>query len=428
MGCCFLCHFPRGAVRLRIAAVLTFGLVGAFELSTAAAQALPPFPELLRQSEKLAPRLMEGEANLQVAQGLAHQSAALPNPTISYESENFGGSNNFARISPVQNTVSLSETIEIGGKRGARIAAEAANVEAARSGYELARVDFARDLATAYASCEMAQLRLQLLQEELARAQEDQRATRLLVEAGRESDLRSMQAQAALTHTQADLESARADLSEALINISTLAGASQPYSDVRPFLLLRANTLTLPAEDVPVQTPALRTAEAERETAARRVEVERKRPISDIAVSVGSRRLAGLDATALVAGVSVPLPILDRNRGAIAAQLAELHAADARLSRIRLELQGSWRVAFAQARAAGLRLKASNESEAAAREAYRLARIGYDAGRTPLIELLAIRRALSEAQLRAVEARFARVQAQINLSHLVGRIPFEDIP
>jgi len=158
------------------------------------------------------------------------------------------------------------------------------------------------------------------------------------------------------------------------------------------------------------------------------VEVERKRPISDITVSVGSRRLAGLDATALVAGVSVPLPIFDRNRGAIAAQLSELHAADARLSRIRLELQGSWRTAFAQARAAGLRLKASNESEAAAREAYRLGRIGYDAGRTPLIELLAIRRALSEAQLRAVEARFARVQAQINLSHLVGRIPFEDIP
>src|SRR3954468_13077028 len=113
MGCCFLCRFPRGAVRLRVAAVLAFGLVGGFELTTAAAQALPPFPELLRQSEKLAPRLMEGEANLQAAQGLARQSAALPNPTISYESENFGGSNNFARISPVQNTVSLSETIEI---------------------------------------------------------------------------------------------------------------------------------------------------------------------------------------------------------------------------------------------------------------------------------------------------------------------------
>ena len=213
-----------------------------------------------------------------------------------------------------------------------------------------------------------------------------------------------------------------------MIKVSSLAGNSQPYSDVRPLLLHAADRLTLPSEEIPPEIPALRTAEAERDAAAHRLEVERKRPISDITVSVGSRRLAGLDATALVAGVSVPLPVFDRNRGAIAAQLSELHAADARLTSVRLDVQGNWRAAFAQARAADWRLKASNESEAAAREAYRLGRIGYEAGRTPLIELLAIRRALTEAQFRSVEARFARVRAEITLSHLVGRIPFEDAP
>jgi outer membrane protein, heavy metal efflux system len=427
MGCFDLRPLARETMCPRMAAI-TLAVLGSFEVTAAAAQALPPFPQLLRQSESLSPRLIEGEANLQAAQGFARQSAALPNPTISYESENFGGSNNFARVSPVQNTVGLSETVEIGGKRSARIAAEAANVQAAKAGYEQVRADFARDLAIAYVGCEAAELRVNLVQEELARAGEDLRAARLLVEAGRESELRSIQAQAALTNTQADLESARADLSEALINVSTLAGTSQPYTDVRPLLLRAADTLTLPSEEIPPQAPALRTAEAERDAAARRLEVERKRPISDITVSVGSRRLAGLDATALVAGVSVPLPIFDRNRGAIAAQLSELHAADARLTSVRLEVQGNWRAAFAQARAANSRLKASNESEAAAREAYRLGRIGYEAGRTPLIELLAIRRALSETQFRSVEARLARVRAEITLSHLVGRIPFEDAP
>src|SRR6266702_18432 len=427
MGCFDLRPWAREAIRLRMS-VFTLAMLGSFAATTVTADALPPFPALLRQSAKASPRLIEGEANLQAAQGLARQSAALPNPTINYQSENFGGSNNFSRISPVQNTISLSETVEIGGKRGARIAAQAANVQAAKAGYEEVRADFARDLATAYASCEVAGQRVQLLEQELARANEDQRAARLLVEAGRESDLRSIQAQAAVTNTQADLESARADLSEALIKVSVLAGTSQPYSDVRPLLLRAAERLTLPSEEIPPQTPALRAAEAERDAAARRLEVERKRPISDITVSVGSRRLAGLDATALVAGVSVPLPIFDRNRGAIAAQLSELHAADARLTSVRLEVQGNWRAAFAQARAADWRLKASNESEAAAREAYRLGRIGYDAGRTPLIELLAIRRALSEAQFRSVEARFDRVRAQITLSHLIGRIPFEDAP
>jgi outer membrane protein, heavy metal efflux system len=427
MGCFVLRPLAREAMRVRMA-VFTLAVLASVEAPTATAEALPSFPELLRQSEKLSPRLIEGEANLQAAQGFARQAAALPNPTISYESENFGGSNNFARISPVQNTLSLSETVEIGGKRGARIAAETANVQVAKAGYTEVRADFARDLATAYATCEVAGLRVQLLQEELARASEDLRAARLLVEAGSESDLRSIQAQAAVTNTQADIESARADLSESLIKVAGLAGHSQPYSDVRPLLLRAAEGLTLPAEEIPPDIPALLTAEAERDAAVHRLEMERKRPISDITVSVGSRRLAGLDATALVAGVSVPLPIFDRNRGAIAAQLSELHAADARLTSVRLEVQGNWRAAFAQARAADWRLKASNESEAAAREAYRLGRIGYEAGRTPLIELLAIRRALTEAQFRSVEARFARVRAEITLSHLVGRIPFEDAP
>src|SRR5882724_8304431 len=140
MGCFDLRPTAREAIRLRTS-VFTLTMLGSFAATTVMADALPPFPELLRQSEKLSPRLIEGEANLQAAQGLARQSAALPNPTISYQSENFGGSNNFSRISPVQNTLSLSETVEIGGKRSERIAAQAANVQAAMAGYGELRTD-----------------------------------------------------------------------------------------------------------------------------------------------------------------------------------------------------------------------------------------------------------------------------------------------
>jgi cobalt-zinc-cadmium efflux system outer membrane protein len=422
MGCSV---FRSARVR---AAVYSIAIAGSLQVSVARAEPLPPLAELLRQSQTLAPQLIEGEANLQAAQGLARQAAALPNPVVSYQSENFAGTRDFSRISPVQNTISLSQTLEVGGKRSARIAAETANAAAASAGFEQAQLDFARDLAISYATCEVAASQVKLLEEELTRATEDERAARALVQAGRESDLRSIQARAALTNTQARLEQARASLSESLIRISTLAGVAEQYTDVRPLLLLRADKLALPADQAPVATAALRTAEADRESTARRVDVERRRPISDITVSVGSRRLPGLDATALVAGVSIPIPVFDQNRGAIAAQRSQLRAAEARLSAVRLQLTADWRSAFAQARAAGLRLKASNESEAAAREAYRLSRIGYDAGRTSLLELLSVRRALSEAQLQAVEARFARVQAQITLSHLLGQIPFEDTP
>jgi hypothetical protein len=52
------------------------------------------------------------------------------------------------------------------------------------------------------------------------------------------------------------------------------------------------------------------------------------------------------------------------------------------------EQDGDRRAATAQVAAAGQTLDASRQAEDAASEAYRLARIGYDAGRLPLSELL----------------------------------------
>jgi len=66
---------------------------------------------------------------------------------------------------------------------------------------------------------------------------------------------------------------------------------------------------------------------------------ERKRPISDITVSVGSRRLAGLDTTALVAGVSVPLPIFDRKSRRDRGTVVGTARRGARLTSVRLEVR-----------------------------------------------------------------------------------------
>src|SRR4029079_13580219 len=104
-------------------------------------------------------------------------------------------------------------------------------------------------------------------------------------------------------------------------------------------------------------------------------------------------------AGAWVAGFSIPLPLTDRNRGEIAAAQSELRAADARLAAARVEPDGQCLTANAEADAAASRLAASQQGETSAREAYRLARIGYQGGRTPLVELLGTRRGLSEPPL-----------------------------
>lgn len=385
----------------------------------------PSFFDLLRQSADTAPRLVESDANVRAAQGQAEQSGVLPNPTIGYEAENLGA-REIGGLSQRQDTLTVSQAIELGGKRTARVAAGRAEVLAAQARQQQARADFAFDLALAYGTAEAQQKRARLFEDDLARAREDVRAARALVQAGKEADLRAIQAQAAASGAEADAEAARADAAEALSRLSSLVAAPQPFTEVPQSLLDLADAVRPPSADPPRASPAIVVAEAERDAAASRIRVERSAAVPDVTVSLGARRFEGQSGGALVAGLSAPIPLFDRNRGAVTAASAKLNAADAHLNAARLDAQAEWRAAAAQANAGHARLKAATDAEGAAREGYRLSRIGYDAGRTPLLELSAARRALVEAEARLLDAKLARLRAEATLARLAGRTPFGD--
>jgi outer membrane protein, heavy metal efflux system len=71
------------------------------------------------------------------------------------------------------------------------------------------------------------------------------------------------------------------------------------------------------------------------------------------------------------------------------------------------------------------RVSAADAGVASAEEAYRLSRIGSEAGRISQLELRVTRAALISARTSAVDARLARVQAEIELARQDGRAPFQ---
>ncbi len=391
------------------------------------AQTAPPYLDLLRQSEASAPRLLEQDAAVRAAAGRADQASAWANPNLGLELEDFAGTGQYRGSNNRQTTLSLTEPVEFWGKRGARIGAARATLNATRLRQQQARADFGFDLALAYARAEAAQARIDIAAETNAASQDDLRAVKALVQAGKEATLRETQATAAAAAAQADAEVAKSDAAEAFARLSTLTGARAPYTGVTPSILtLTDQPLTLSGE-VPAAA-AIAIAEAESTAAAERTRAERLKNIPDLGVSVGVRKYANTNDTAMVAGISIPVPLFDFNGGAIAAARAEQTAADVRLSAARLEAETNWRTASAQAAASDARLGAARAAETAARDAYRLARIGYDAGRTPLFELLAARRALNEAQARLLDGKVARIEAVATLARLGGKIPFEVTP
>lgn len=403
----------------RIALPVTIVVVAATMPGRACAQAAPPYAQLLSENRD-APQIAEGGAEVDRAKGLADQARTRPNPTIGLLTENVLGSAPYSAFDRSETTLQYSQPIELGGKRGARIAAGDAGVVAAEARALTIRIDFAYELARAYAAAEIAGGRVTLAEDELEEANTVLDTAQIMVAAGREARLRAIQAQSAVRAAQAELEQAKANRILAYARLSALAGASVPYASVSTSLLTTVDAAGLERFDV-TKTPLYLAAEANVTAARRRFDSERKRTIPDVTGTLGVRRLEGDRATAVVAGVSIPLRLFDRNKGNIAAAGGDVRGAEAKLAMLRNDLDAALRAASAQIAAADARLEAARSAVKAAEETYSLARIAYEAGKSPLVELLDARHGMGLARSALLDAQAARFELIAQLARLQGR-------
>jgi outer membrane protein, heavy metal efflux system len=411
----FIGRLPRRVVSGMMVATCVAALC-----TPAQAQVAPPFATLLHQTAD-APRRVESAAEVRRSEGLARQARARPNPTIGILTENVAGSSPYRGVDRAETTLQYSQPLEIGGKRSARIAAGEAGVVASRARDRDAQIRYAYDLARAYAAAEVSDQRILLAGDEVEEAENVLRAARALVDAGKEARLRALQAETALNAVNADLEAAKADRIATYARLSALAGIEETFTGLSESLLtVSVATPTYGPVD-PMASSSFLAAQAEEEAAERRLIAERKRAIPDVTAIVGVRRLDYENATALTAGVSIPLHIFDRNRGNIAASQADVQAAAARLAMARYDAIAEARAAEAQIAAAQSRVAAAEASQRTADETYRLARIAYEAGKSPLVELLNARHGLGEARGIVLDAKVASFEARAQLARLQGR-------
>lgn len=387
----------------------------------------PSYGALLERAQADAPRMLEQAANVRATEAEARQATAWLNPTLNATYENLGAPTS-GGVSQRQDTYAVTQVFELGGKRAARIHAQQGRASAAGARALEASLGFAAELAIAYASAEAMQERRAIAKAELERGNDDLRAAQALVTAGREAALRLAQAKASVAAAQAALQAASANLTEALEHLSALAGVREPFTGIDIPFLATIRPLPTAADWSPEQAPSLAAAAAEHSALAAQVKVEQKRWLPDVGVSLGMRKFGWTGEKAATVGISANIPLFDRNRSGIDAARERATSAAFRVEAARLDIIAARRSALAQVAASEQRVIAAEEGEEAALDAYRLGRIGYDAGKTALVELLAIRRVLAEAQALTIDARLARVRALANLSLAEGRLVFGEGP
>lgn len=380
----------------------------------------PAFETLLQQIGA-SPTTLEADALRDAAEARVRQARVRPNPTLALDVENAFGSGPFEGFGNAETTLGLTQDLELWGRRGARVDAARAEAGTAALRRDLAVIDAAGRLALVYAEAEAAERRFDLAEEALSVTLADARAALTLVEEGREPMVRALQGESEAATARAVLDEAQAERDAAFARLTAAAMLPTPVTSIEASLIDQVPAAALASD---AATPVVRVAEAERDAAERRIAVERIQSRPDVSASVGLRRYEVEDATALTLGLSLPLPLFDRNRGNIDAAQAEFRAAEARLMGARQEAQADRNAATARLNASTSRVKAADAGVTAAQEAYRLSRIGFDAGRISQLELRSSRAALISSRNAAVDARLARVRAEIDLARLQGRAPF----
>lgn len=388
------------------------------------AQAAPSYDTLLERLDQL-PGTRVGAALAEAADARADQARALPNPSLSYSAENAWGTGSYGGMGKADTVLTLSQPLEVWGQRGARVRAARAEAQAANLRGAQSRSDVASQLAVVYAQAESALRRYSLAEEALTLTRDDANAVNAMVKQGREPQLRAVQAQSEVANASAALDEAQAFRDAALARLAGAALLDAPVQSINDSLLDRAPPLPRGATDAAL---AVRIAEAEADAAGKLVDVERKRALPDLSVTAAQTRFREGGERAYNLGVSLSIPLFDRNRGGIRAANADQRAAEARLDQQRRDSEAARLSAVAGLKAAGSRTRASDESVVAAEEAYRLARVGFDAGRISQLELRSTRSALIAARGTAVDARLSRVGAEIDLARLEGRAPFVEAP
>jgi len=333
-------------------------------------------------------RLARGE--VEAARARAVTAGTRPNPIAAVDREQLGGDGSYH-----ETVLSVGQALDLTGQRGARREAAARDVAAAEARLAAERFRVGAEVRRAYLRAALLESRLGTLEETggVFRSVERAGASRL-----REGDispyeLRRLQVEAARYETS--IADTRLELLQAGRELARLVGADS--AGTADDVLLPADTLGAAAAPAEVAVdsmltlarvrPDVRAARAEVDAASAVVELRRRGRRPNPTLSAGLKEQAG-GLRGAVIGVSVPLPLSDRNQGPIAEAEAARAQAETRLALALRNAESETRGAWERRRSLAERLALRSGFQTRAAALLRSARVSYEEGEMTLVELL----------------------------------------
>ena len=373
----------------------------------------------LRRSPELAAFAYDERA----AEARVLQAGIRPNPEASLVVEDIGATRGRGTIADSQATLELSQLIELGGKRIARIREAEAGRALVHYDYEAKRLEVLRAVATDFVAVLGAQRREELQREIVALAESLGPEIENRLKVGKASVAEQTRNEVATATARLGLATAVRELANARRQLAGRWGAKGADFDSVSGNLEAHPAPAASGEYLGRLGAHPSVARWDAETAKRHATVVKEQANSrgDVTVGVGTRWLNGPDEAALVGRVSIPLPLRIKNEGIIReAQVMEAKAATERRAAERL-LDAEIREAY------GKLVIAQNTAQllddtvlTGAQRTVDAVIAGYTTGKFSYLEVLEARRTLNDARIQHLDALVGYHRAAVELDALTG--------
>lgn len=366
------------------------------------------------------PEIAIARREVEATAGTVQQAGLIPNPELATLIED-------TKRETRTTTVQINQAIELGGKRGARISAAERGRDMAHMELTVKQADIRATVIAAFYDVVIAQERNRLVQESFELAQRATLIASKRVTAGKVSPVEETRARVAESGVRIELAQATNELE------LTRRKLAATWGSIRPRFERVDEPTSNPVAELPSiaslaelgerlqQSPNLQRAKLEVERRQAMAEVERTRQIPDVTLSFGAKRDEQMGRNQAVIGLSIPLPVFDRNQGNVLEALRRTDKARAELLATEINLNVELAHAHGRLRTATMEAQlVKTEILPGAQRNYDATTRGFEFGKFNFLDVLDAQRTLLQARSQYLRSLSETHRAAAEIDRILG--------
>jgi len=363
------------------------------------------------------PRLRVARARVRGAQGGLSSARTWSNPIVSFESQEMDQAPGMTAPQQRETMTTAMLPLEPLYQRGPRIKRAQALIRAGEADVLIQRQQLAVDAADVFYQVGLAQVNVAATRNLAQWFDTVVTYNSVRVREGVTAEADLIRSELERDHVLNDLAMAESELARAQADLQTFVGARLTSGVMQVDVDSLPMTMEIPAPTDRVSRPEVSAARERLVATEAGTSAERRMLLREVGAMVGAKNSPG--SSTLIAGFTLPFPLLDQNRGSITAARAERDVAQSELEQEKRNADADLIGAESAARILSQRVATFGSGKvgylARAEDARRIALGAYREGGTSLLQVIDAARAWKEARNSYFETLFAQHLAVIRL-------------